>query len=224
MKTILMWNLLCVLLSLFLCSCNKITENDDEDGTTITYDFINGIGNDFMFDNPTGLFLLNDSEGNMRITKQSDTIEGVLKSGMVYSKFSIKGDFKISVDYNLNSPLNNGDQLQFHLYSQNFIYFLVRSNEEFLGGNNYHVFFRYDNIVPNPGISTNDISGTFRFVRKGSTIDAYFKSKEKTEYSLVDSHKFDTCEVSVGMVLQNQPFSHSTLDASFDNLRILKPL
>ena len=186
---------------------------------TIFFDFSDGLGSCFSFYNPTGLFTLDDTSGELRLVKPEDTMKDIIKSGKICSNFLIGGDFDISVDYKLNIPLQDGDQLEFHLCSKNFSYFIVRSNESWLGGDNYHVWFN-DHAEPIPAITTTDTSGTLRFVRIGDEISAYFMSEGSSEYTRIHSQVFDSGYVRIRMVLQNQPHSHSALDASFDNLRI----
>ena len=186
---------------------------------THSFDFSDGLGSCCSFHNPTGLFTLNDTSGELRLVKSEDTVEGIIKSGKICSNSLIGGDFDISVHYKLNIPLQNGDQLQFHLYSKNFSYDIVRSNEGGFSGDNYHVWFN-GHAEPIHAITTTDTSGTLRFVRIGNEVSAYFMSEGASEYTRIDSQVFDPASVRICMVLQNQPHSHSALDASFDYLRI----
>jgi hypothetical protein len=182
----------------------------------ILYTFDNGKGADFVFDNTTGLFTLDDTHGELRLAKPADTSSNTLRLGRVRAIFRLIGNFDVSVDYKINQPLNDGDQLEFQLYSKNFNYFISRSNEAWLGGNNYHVFL----LNAKAGVVTEDTHGTLRFVRQEKVITVYFKSPENSEYTFLDSRILDTNSVLLGMVLQSQPNSHAALDASYDNLSI----
>jgi hypothetical protein len=193
-------------------------------GINILYTFDDGKGPNFIFDNPTGLFTLDDTHRELRLTKPTDTLDPTLRLGRVRSLFKLIGNFDIRVDYKINQPLSDGDQQEFQLYSKTFNYFISRSNEVGLGGNNCHVYYN-DNFgqpgVVIPGVTTQDTEGTLRFVRQGNVITAFFKSAGDSQYTVLDSHVLNGDPVSLGMVLQNQPKSHTALDASFDNLSIL---
>ncbi|MCP3928891.1 MAG: hypothetical protein GY705_07305 [Bacteroidetes bacterium] len=211
--------LLIVAVCLFWFSITILNTSHAE---TIVYDFSGGIGVDFGFSNPDGLFTLDDSGGELRLSKVEDSLPdpGHPKRGTVYSNFTVSGDFEISVEYNLNSALGVGDQIEFQIWSNDFAYFISRSNEDFLGGNNYHVFWN-DGDISQTAILTSDTSGTFRFIRKGATIWSYFKSSSSSEYTLIHSKNFGTSDIGIGMTLQNQPHSFTALDGTFDNLIIM---
>ena len=187
---------------------------------SLYYDFSQGMGTEFSFYNPSGQFDLDDTAGELRLTKPDGSTDDSLKLAKVVSDFLIGGNFDISVDYRLSFPLNNGDQLEFELYGNNFIFFNVRSNESWLGGEQYHTFLGPRNIQPIPAIPTTDNKGNLRFVRESNIISAYFKSYNSEEYMLIYSEIFDDIYVRFAMVIKNQPFNASSLDASFYNLRI----
>ena len=187
---------------------------------TLYYDFSGGIGTEFSFFNPSQQFTLDDTGGDLRLTRPDVSSGEFLKLAKVVSDFLIGGDFDISVDYQLHNPLNDGDQLELELYGQNFIFFIVRSNESWLGGEQYHAFLGPRNVQPVPAITTIDNRGTLRFVREADLISAYFRSPDSEEYTLIYSEIFDDIYVRFAMVLKNQPFTISSSDASFDNLKI----
>ncbi len=187
---------------------------------TLNFDFSQGLGTEFAFYNPTSQFSLDETGEELRMTKEADGSDESLKLAKIVSNFLIGGNFDISVDYTLNLPLNDGDQLGFQLYGQNFIFFNVRSNESWLGGDQYHTLLGPRNVQPIPAFSTTDREGTLRFVRDSDIIRAYFKSPNSEEYTLIYSETFDNIYVRFAMVLQNQPSSISSLDASFHDLKI----
>ena len=45
-----------------------------QSSVTRAYDFANGMGTDFVFKNPTGLFTLDDSHGELRLSKSTDSL------------------------------------------------------------------------------------------------------------------------------------------------------
>jgi hypothetical protein len=187
---------------------------------TLYYDFSQGMGTEFAFYNPGGQFILDDTTGELRLTKPDGSSHDSLKLAKVVSDFLVGGNFDMSVDYKLSLPLDNGDQLEFELYGNNFIFFNVRSNESWLGGEQYHTFMGPMNIQPVPAIPTSDRKGTLRFVRESNIISAYFKSPDSEEYTLIYSEIFDDIYVRFAMVVKNQPFNVSPMDVSFYNMRI----
>jgi hypothetical protein len=187
---------------------------------TLNFDFSQGMGTEFYFYNPTSQFALDETGEELRMTKAADGTDESLKLAKVVSQFLIGGNFDVSIDYKLNLPLNDGGQLGFQLYGHNFIFFSVRSNESWLGGDQYHTFLGPRNIQPIPAFPTTDRGGTLRFVRESNIISAYFKSPDSEEYTLIYSEIFDNIYVRFAMVLQNQPSSTSPLNASFRNLRV----
>jgi len=187
---------------------------------SLYYDFSQGMGTEFSFYNPSGQFNLDDTAGELRLTKPDGNTDDSLRLAKVVSDFLIGGNFDISVDYRLSLPLSDGDQLEFELYGNNFIFFNVRSNESWLGGEQYHTFLGPRNIQPIPAIPTTDNKGSLRFVRESNIISAYFKYPNSEEYILIYSEIFDDIYVRLAMVIKNQPYNTSSLDASFYNLRI----
>ncbi len=187
---------------------------------TLNFDFSQGLGTEFSFYNPTSQFSVDETGEELRMTRDADGSDESLKLAKIVSNFLIGGNFDISVDYTLNLPLNDGGQLGFQLYGQNFIFFNVRSNESWLGGDQYHTLLGPRDVQPIPGISTADREGTLRFVRESDIISAYFKSPNSDEYTLIYSEVFDNIYVRFAMVLQNQPSRTSSLDASFHDLRL----
>jgi hypothetical protein len=187
---------------------------------TLAFDFSLGMGADFSFYNPGGNFVLDDTRGKLRMTKLDGGADDSLKLAKVVSNFLIGGNFEISIDYGLYYPLNDGDQLEFQLYGLNFIFFNVRSNESWLGGDQYHTFLGPRNLQPIPAIATTDKKGTLRFVREADIISAYFKSPGSEDYTLVYSEVFDDVYVKFAMALKSKPFNPSPLAVAFDNLRI----
>ena len=184
------------------------------------FNFNDGMGDDFFFSDPTGLFSYDDTQGNIQISKPTDTMtEDDVKYAKLYSNFSIEGDFDISVEYKLNTVLQDGDQLEFQVFNASFSFFVVRSNETWIGGNNYHVYSN-DNIGPQPGIITDDDHGNMRIVRSGSVITGYAKQFDEAQYEEIYSFTLNDDPVQLALSIQNQPHSHSSLDVEFDNLTI----
>lgn len=183
------------------------------------YDFAHGMGSDFTFDNPTSLFALDDTHGELRLSKPADTYSDVLKLARIRSRFILLGNFDIKVDYKHNLVLPEGGQQESQLYGKNnFTYFIVRCNESWIGGQNYHVWI--GSVAPIPPFATTDTSGKLRFVRQGNQISAYFKSPGASDYTFIYGYATESRYVCLGMVLQSQPTSHAALDAAFDNLDI----
>jgi ligand-binding sensor domain-containing protein len=183
------------------------------------FDFASGTDGMFSFQNPCGLFALDDTAGELRLSKPEDTLVGDdVKAAYVLSNFSLAGDFDASVAYRLNTPLTNGQQLEFQMGGSSSLC-NVRSNEEWLGGNNYHVYVGGE-VQPIPAIATTDLTGTLRITRTGSQVTAYFKTQAASEYTLIHSEVLGRGYVDLAMCLQNQPHSSAALDASFDNLSV----
>jgi hypothetical protein len=183
------------------------------------YDFANGMGSDFVFKNPTGLFSLEDSQGELRLSKSTDSLS-IFKQGKIQTRFWVAGDFDVQVDYKFYLPLNDGDQQQLNIDSNpNLGFANVRSNESWLGGHNYHIW-SLDSAHPVPGIPTTDTGGTLRITRIGNMVSGYFKSPNAGDFTLIWSNPFNTDPVRFSMTLQNQPNSYSALDGAFDNFKI----
>ena len=130
------------------------------------------------------------------------------------------GDFDVQVDYKFYLPLNDGDQQQLNMDSSpSYSFANVRSNETWLGGNNYHIW-SMNSGHPVPGILTADTSGTLRVSRTGNVVSGYFKSPGAMDFTLIWSYPLTTATVRFSMTLQNQPNSYSALNGAFDNFKI----
>jgi hypothetical protein len=211
------WVLLAFAGTLFLGALTLAAPSAAE---TLHFDFSSGMGSEFFFYNPTGVFALDDTHGKLRLIKLTGGSDDSLKLAKVVSNVLIGGNFDIRVDYRLYRSLDSGDQLEFQLYGHNFIFFNVRSNESSLGGDQYHTFLGPRNLQPIPAIATSDTRGTLRFVREADIINAYFKSPGAEDFTLIYSEVFDDVYVRFAMALKSQPFNPSPLDAAFDNLSI----
>jgi hypothetical protein len=183
------------------------------------YDFAHGMGNDFSFYNPTDLFTLDDTQGELRLSKPADTYSDVLKLARISSRFILLGNFDVKVKYKQYLVLPEGGQQEFQLYGKKgFTYFISRSNESWIGGQNYHVWI--GSVAPIPPFATSDTGGILRFVRQGNDITTYFKSPGAANYTMIYGYSTTSPWVRLGMVLQNQPASHAALDAAYDDLDI----
>ena len=194
---------------------------------SLYWDFSQGMPDHFDFySTHADLFSMDDSSGHLRIHKPADTLESTFKKATINPNMSFSGDFDIRVDYEIFSPLTNGDQLELQIISDSFIFFVVRSNEPGLGGQNVHVYTgsEPDGIQPNPGILTNDMKGILRVVRINTHIMAFFQTNSTEGFQLIFEKDVDDREVNVELALQNQPLSNAPLDAAFDNLRCMKPI
>jgi len=149
--------------------------------------------------------LLDESSGNLRI--HSNSFGGIsgLAGGWISSLFKVRGDFEISVDYQLNKAIDYGSFVQFFLPD----YILVRSYD------NYHV---YIGSWPPSGWPTSDMSGTIRYVRTGSDVSTYVNNDLVYTY-----HGYGTGDVDVAFgphADSGGGWGGGSLDVSFDNLVI----
>jgi hypothetical protein len=208
---ILFWVTFCICLLMF---------SSPSQAVTLSYDFSSGMGSDFTFENLTGLFTLDDSGGELRLSKAADSEPNYFRPARIRANYLLQGDFEVRVGYRINISLNDGDQQQLNLgFLDGTGLANVRSNESWLGGNNYHVWVK-DHEEPTGGISTSDVSGTLVYKRSGNTISAYFRSPGANADTFLTSKTVSVPLIAFTMSLQSQPNSHGALDASFDNLYV----
>jgi hypothetical protein len=201
------------------CLCWVLSSSPSQ-AVTLSYDFTSGMGSDFTFENPTGLFSLDDTGGELRLKKAPDSESNYFRPARIQANYLLQGNFEVRVDYRINIPLNDGDQQQLNLgFLDGTGLANVRSNESWLGGNNYHVWVM-NHEEPGGGISTSDISGTLVYIRSGNTISAYFRSPGASADTFLFSETVSVPLIAFTMSLQSQPNSHGSLDGSFDNLYV----
>jgi hypothetical protein len=206
-----------ILIVMAFCFC-LLMFSSQSNAVTLFYDFSSGMGSDFTFENSTGLFTLDDSGGELRLTKAADSEPDYFRPARIRANYLLQGDFEVRVDYRIYSPLNDGDQQQLNLgFLDGTGLANVRSNESWLGGNNYHVWVTNHQ---EGGTSTSDDHGTLVYMRSGNTINAYFRSPGALNDTFLTSKTVTVPLIAFTMSLQSQPNSHGALDASFDNLYV----
>ncbi len=174
---------------------------------TISWNFASGLDRsnfEFHTSGPIDVFL-DESSGKLRIYSNSfGSISGIA-GGWITSLFKVRGDFEISVDYQLNKAMDVGSFVQFFVPG----YYLVRYY------NNYHV---YIGSWPSAGWPTSDMSGTIRFVRTGSNVSTFVNNDLVYTYN-----GYGTDDVDFGFgphADRGAGWTGGSLDVSFDNLVI----
>jgi hypothetical protein len=189
---------------------------------SFVFDFDQGIDEEyFKVFNNSGLFEWEVTDGSLRFFK------GPSEAGKhrieLASRIGLIGDFTISVDFHLNTPLSSqsgaGNLLQFETYvfslKKEFGFLAVRSNDgATIEDGECHVWIMPNNMqLPVPVMETTDQSGTFTITRVGNLFTAYLGSEFIAQYTLND------LPYTVALALQNNG-TGDALDASFDNLLI----
>ncbi|MBF0452567.1 MAG: carboxypeptidase regulatory-like domain-containing protein [Candidatus Magnetomorum sp.] len=188
-------------------------------------DFSEGMGHEMSFHDPSGLYALDDQNGTLHISKNSDDLYDFFRAAKISTQIPISGDFDIRIDFQLMEPLQNGDQLELQIYGETFYFFAVRSNESGLGGQNVHVFYGENegSIAPTPCIAFTAMEGTLRVKREGETLTAFAKSHSMDDFQIIFSYAFPVSDVHFKLSIQSQPFSHGAQDVHLDNFRIMLP-
>ena len=120
-------------LPLFLVLALLLSAAAPAQAVTVSWNFASGLDRrNFRFSTnvPTNIFL-DDSQGNLRIYSNYFSGSGVA-GGWISSLFKVRGDFEISVDYQLNKTIDYGSYVQFMLNDPLFV--LVRAYDD------YHVY------------------------------------------------------------------------------------
>jgi hypothetical protein len=170
---------------------------------TVSWNFASGLDHrnfEFTTNLPTDIFL-DDSSGNLRIHSNYFGLSGIY-GGWINSLFKVRGDFEISVDYQLNKPMDYGSFVQFFVPD----YVLVRPYD------NYHVYIGY---WPPCGWPTSDMSATIRFIRIGSNVSTYVNNDLVYTY-----YGYGTGDVDFAFGPHADRWGGGSLDVSFDNLKI----
>jgi hypothetical protein len=185
-------------------------------------DFSTGLGPDFSFYDTQDVFSLTSSASGLQLNKSDGTGLGMTEAQILWNRMLV-GDFTVDINYNLNQPLTDGQQLEWHVMTpMDEFFFLVRSNESWLGGDNYHV---WSGTAAESGSAkgtqvTTDNSGILRITRTGSIVHAFYASLDTSIFTELYSESFITGDLYLGVYLQNQPFTNLSLDATFSNIRI----
>jgi hypothetical protein len=130
----------------------------------------------------------------------------------IYSRCSLVGDFDTQVDYRLlNWPENNGVNVNFGIPSGG----LFRHN--FSGGDGVSTYF---SSVGSPFVRLDDPVGSFRLVRKGGTVTAFYR--RAGEWVPVDVVKSAQTRFWVGLSIYTNTtqFSKQYVRVAFDNFRV----
>lgn len=181
-------------------------------GATAFWNFSGGMDSNFTYSENYADFSLDDDHGELRLSKPAGGGSD-FKYASVDSTFQIGGNFDIRVDYKLNLTLQAGNQV--HMGMLYDVYAIVRSLEG--GYQNYHIWRSSGGYGQVP---TNDLSGSMRFVRTGTTVTAYYKSPGADFTSLYTYTDYGSQDVTIFMNIVNNGGSSNALDVSFDNLYI----
>ena len=188
-------------------------------------DFSEGMGNALTIHDPSNLYSFDDLNGTIHISKPADTTGDFFRAAKVSTQVPISGDFDIRVDFQLIEPLQEGGQLELQAYGESFYFFVVRSNESGLGGQNVHVYYgdseNEGRIAPNPCIAFSQMSGTLRITREGEALTGYVKSENMNDFQHIFSSNFSESDVDFQLAIQSQPVCHSAQSVQLDNLRIM---
>jgi hypothetical protein len=180
---------------------------------TVNFNFNSGLGPNFTFyQRNTTNVALDDTGGNLRIYSSGMSGTGV-RGGEVMSNFTIQGDFDLIVDFTINNPLATSQQVEVHPHGMA-VFYPIRDNSG--GGNNYHV---WTGSVQGRQ-STDDLMGTLRLRRVGSTAYGYFWSYLDHDYTLMYSGSVSTSDFAVGLMVQNNDSQTGSFNVAFDNLYI----
>ena len=192
-------------LPLFLVLALLLSAAAPAQAVTVSWKFASGLDRrNFKFTTnvPTNIFL-DDSNGNLRIYSNYFSGSGIA-GGWISSLFKVRGDFEISVDYQLNKTMDYGSYVQYMLNDPLFV--LVRAYDD------YHV---YTGSWPPGGWSTSEMSGTLRFVRIGSNVSAYVNNSLLYTYT-----GYGAGDVDFAFGPHADNWGGGSLDVSFDNLKI----
>jgi hypothetical protein len=186
-------------------------------------DFSGGMGDALTFFNPTKMYILDDQNGSIHISKSADDVGDYFRTAKLCTQMPISGNFDIRVDFQLIESLQDGGQLELQALGESFYFFVVRSNEAGLGGQNVHVYYGMDegSIAPNPCIAFNADSGTLRITREGEMLTAYAKSESTNDYQTIFSYSFPISDVYFKLAIQSQPLCHGAQSVKLDNFRIM---
>jgi hypothetical protein len=190
---------------------------------SMTWDFSSGLDTTMFNFSQTGSFTLNDSGGNLLISKGSG---GSAAGALVESRFLLEGNFDIRVDYNLVSPLGFGDALQLVIGTGDVgpsIQLWRDNNNQYPGypGNSYHASTDPSQVFLGT-IQTTDTYGTLELQRTGTSVSALVIHPDGTTTSIYTFPDFGTLDVLIALSLV-QTQDHSSfgpMACSFDNLSV----
>ena len=175
---------------------------------------------------------MNIDNGKLRV----ETETGCFSKGGFSSKYSLKGDFDIQLDCQINflEGLHDMDQL---------LTFIVIEKGEGLktmnsvslcllkkGGRDFNTIFsgyrKAGRFHSGNWYRIGDFDGTLRIVRIGEEISVLFRRKGKTEWKKMDSFRSTPNDVIIGFSLVNflpartSITAKAPITATFDNFRI----
>lgn len=191
------------------------------------WDFSSGLDTTMFFTYQNDSFTLNDSGGNLLISKGSTGPPGAPYNYYfhgVNSQFLMQGNFDIRVDYNLVSALNPNDGIllgimgalgdpSLQLWRDN-VWFTPENHNP---GNAYHAG-NFQNTW-NGTTQTTDTYGTLEFQRSGSSVSASVIHNNVT--GTIYTFDFGTSDVFLYMsLIQSQISDFGPMACSFDNLYV----
>lgn len=199
--------------------------------TTITHDFNSGLGSNFTTFNGSGLYTVDTSSQNLRISKSAD--DGSINSSTsisagITSNFAIDGDFKVTVDFTLDDfsfPPLDLSELRFN---QSFIRIFSEQNQSFLVRRFRIRDFDRIGVFANPGslgtTNSNLMSGRYQISRIGDTVTGSFAQAGSSSFTTIASVSNFLGSVNVqleafqGRSVTATSRSTTSLGISFDNL------
>jgi hypothetical protein len=162
-------------------------------------------------------------------------IGGFSKGGLV-STFSLRGDFDIQLDCEmefLEGPIDMDQLVLFAIYQRgrtpkniNLAQVGLNKQEGYLKKHIYCIYFiegKKKRIKP---IKTEDFDGAFRFVRKKDNLSVYYKKQSDRAWSKITDFSFTTEDLVLGFEVQNFVANKKYVKASkpfkaaFDNFKI----
>jgi len=193
---------------------------------TVSFNFDDGLGPNFEFvrvdpsPNPTTQAFLDTSSQELRIYSPGTTKDlgwnpyGYQVGGEVKSKFTIQGDFDITVDYKIYHALgSNYQQVELHPHGTDPFY-VVRDRAH--GIEQYHVWsaMRFNET------ETSDTYGKLRLRREGEIFYGYFWNHSSNDWQLIHSRDLYGTDIQLGLRVQNNLTQTLPFNAAYDNLTI----
>ena len=197
---------------LFLISCsNAIVFLDNFNDNSLDSSFWNSSG--------SGELRITETNQQLEITIPSESSGGVFMAGYE-SKYFLKGDFDIQVDYKLITwPLKNGVRIGLAAKDNTVNYAIERDSwslrESHITGDHYVTDF----VGSIKFVNTTDKTGKLRLVRKEATIYGYYFDSLSNRWVLVSTSPASVNNTTFWIAAwsHDYAFADTTVKMAFDN-------
>ncbi len=168
------------------------------------------------------LWTLNTDGPTYRVSKGSDTLAGTQSYAGLSSELQMSGNFDVSLDYRLfnfptaGDPRFNGVGMNVYPIGGGTAFLILRFalnsqlGEVYYGGT--------QGVVP-----WDDVAGTFRIIRTGSTITGYLKNPSGSFVTIATVSGFSGpagIDLDAYQSSNSGPRSTTAIDVEFDNLNV----